>query len=224
MSGKSILIADDHAIVRDGLKMLLARAQEFTLVGEASNGCEVMERIREHEWDIVLLDISMPGRSGLDLIKQIRAARPLTPVLVLTMHQERQYAVRALRAGASGYTTKENDAAHLLGAIRKVMAGGVYLGPAMDEHLVRSLLRAMQAARGDAPLHERLSDREYQVFQALVAGNGVSGIASRMNLSVKTVSTHKTRLMDKLGMDNIPALVRYAMEYDLLDQRSDTSA
>lgn len=209
----SVLIADDHAIIRDGLKMILADAEEFTAVGEASNGHEVLDRIRQRDWDILLLDISMPGRSGLDLIKQIKGEKPGMPILILTMHQDGQYALRALRAGASGYVTKESDAEHLITIIRKVMNGGVYLSPAMAEQLARQVI----PGAADTPLHERLSNREYQIFQMLVAGKGISDIATDLSLSIKTVSTHKTRILAKMGLSTLSALIRYAIANDLLD-------
>ncbi|THF63575.1 response regulator transcription factor [Pseudothauera nasutitermitis] len=210
----SVLIADDHAIIRDGLKMILADEEEFAVVGEAANGHEVLAKIRERDWDILLLDISMPGRNGLDLIKQIRTEKPLMPILVLTMHQEGQYALRALRAGASGYVTKENDAEQLVTIIRKVMNGGVYLSPAMAEQLARGLIPSVT----EGPPHTRLSDREYQIFQMLIVGKGLSDIATELNLSVKTVSTHKTRILAKMNLTSLSELIRYAIAHDLLDR------
>jgi two-component system, NarL family, invasion response regulator UvrY len=210
---KRILIADDHAIIRDGLKMILADAADLVVAGEASDGHEVLAKVREQEWDMLLLDISMPGKNGLDLIKQIKSERPRMPILIFTMHQEGQYALRALRAGASGYVTKENDSEHLVAVIRKVVNGGVYLSPSMAEQLARELIPG--SIEGEP--HARLSDREYQVFQMLIAGKGITEIANDLSVSVKTVSTHKTRIMTKMHLASLSELIRYAIDHDLLD-------
>ncbi len=210
---KRVLIADDHAIIRDGLKMILSDADDIVVAGEASNGHEVLAKVREQEWDILLLDISMPGKSGLDLIKQIKSERPRMPILILTMHQEGQYALRALRAGASGYVTKENDSEHLVSVIRKVINGGIYLSPAMAEQLARELMPGAV----DGEPHTRLSDREYQVFQMLISGKGITEIANDLSVSVKTISTHKTRIMAKMKLASLSELIRYAIDHDLLD-------
>ncbi|HRQ46137.1 MAG TPA: response regulator transcription factor [Rhodocyclaceae bacterium] len=210
---KRILIADDHAIIRDGLKMILADADDLVVAGEASDGHEVLAKVREQEWDILLLDISMPGKNGLDLIKQIKIERPRMPILIFTMHQEGQYALRALRAGASGYVTKENDSEHLVTVIRKVVNGGIYLSPSMAEQLARELIPGAI----DGEPHNRLSDREYQIFQMLIAGKGITEIANDLSVSVKTVSTHKTRIMSKMHLASLSELIRYAIDHDLLD-------
>ncbi|MEW5890521.1 MAG: response regulator transcription factor [Pseudomonadota bacterium] len=211
-----VLLADDHAIVRDGIKQILADTDDLVPAGEAVNGNEVLDKVREGDWDVLVLDISMPGRGGLELIKQIKAEKPRLPILVLSMHHEEQYAVRALRAGASGYLTKEADAEHLVAVIRKVAAGGVFLSPAVAEQMARDL---MPGAEG-LP-HTLLSDREYQVFRMIVAGAGVTEIADRLCLSVKTVSTHKTRIMQKMNMTNQTELIRYAIRHNLVDEESD---
>jgi DNA-binding NarL/FixJ family response regulator len=208
-----IVIADDHTIVREGLRQLLSAAGDFEIVGEARDGPETLQRVRELQFDVLLLDISMPGRSGMELIKQVRSERPRLRILVLSMHQEHQYAVRAIRAGASGYLTKESASRELATALRKVASGGAHITPVVGEQLA---LGAMP--RTDAPPHTTLSDREFQVLRMLVAGDGVSDIAAALNLSVKTVSTHKARLMQKLGVTNASELFHYALKHRLTDE------
>jgi len=207
-----IVIADDHTIVREGLKQVLSAASDLTVVGEAQNGHEVLQRVREQDFDVLLLDMSMPGKSGIELIKQVRAEKPKLRIMVLSMHQEPQYAVRAIRAGASGYLTKESAAAQLVSAIRKVAAGGAFITDAVAEQLA---LGAMPQA--DGPPHRLLSDREFQVFRLLVAGKTVSEVAEQLNLSVNTVSTHKARTMQKMNMSNPTELIRYAIQHGLID-------
>lgn len=206
-----VVIADDHTIVREGLKQLLA-GPDFNIVGEACDGQEVMQRVRELEFDVLLLDMSMPKKSGMELIKQVKSEKPKLRVLVLSMHEEQQYAVRAIKAGASGYLTKESASSQLIQAIRKVAAGGAFISAAVAEQLA---LAAMPEV-GGLP-HKSLSDREYQVFQLLVAGKTVTDIAAQLNLSVKTISTHKARLLEKMGMTSTTELVRYAMMHRLVD-------
>lgn len=207
-----VVIADDHTIVREGLRQLLQAAGDFEVVGEARDGLETLQLARSLEFDVLLLDISMPGRSGMDLIKQIRSERPRLRIMVLSMHQEHQYAVRAIRAGASGYLTKESASRELGTALRRVASGGAYVTPEVAEQLA---LGAMP--HSDAPPHTTLSDREFQVLRLLVSGKGVSEIAEGLNLSVKTVSTHKARLMQKLGIANSSELFRYAIHHRLID-------
>jgi DNA-binding NarL/FixJ family response regulator len=207
-----VVIADDHTIVREGLKQLLLAAGSFEIAGEARDGFEVLKLAREKEFDVLLLDLSMPGKSGMDLIKQVKNERPRVRILVLSMHQEHQYAVRAIKAGASGYLTKDSASTQLVSAIEKVAGGGAFISAEVAEQLA---LGAMPQTEG--PPHASLSDREYQVFRMLVAGQAVSEIASELNLSVKTVSTHKARLMEKMGIDNQAELVRYAMKHRLVD-------
>jgi DNA-binding NarL/FixJ family response regulator len=207
-----IVIADDHTIVREGLKQVLAAAGDLTLVAEAKNGSEVLQCVREHAFDVLLLDMSMPGKSGIELIKQVHHEKPKLRILVLSMHEEEQYAVRALKAGAAGYLTKESASAQLVAAIRKVAAGGAYITPAVAEQFA---LGAMADTSG--PPHAALSDREYQVFEMLVAGKSITDIAERLNLSVKTVSTHKARIMQKMNMTNPAELIRYAINHHLVD-------
>jgi len=207
-----IVVADDHTIVREGLKQVLSAASDLSVVGEAQNGHEVLQRVRELEFDVLLLDLSMPGKSGIELIKQVRAEKPKLRIMVLSMHQEPQYAVRAIRAGASGYLTKESASAQLVSAIRKVAAGGAFITDAVAEQLA---LGAMPQTEG-LP-HSALSDREFHVFQLLVSGKAVSEIAQGLNLSVKTVSTHKARIMQKMNMSNPAELIRYALHHRLID-------
>lgn len=208
-----VLLADDHAIVRDGLKQILADTDDLAVAGEAADGYEVLRKIREQDWDVIVLDISMPGRSGLELIREIKSEKPGLPILILSMHQEEQYALRALRAGASGYLTKESDAEQLISVIRKIARGGVFVSPAMAEHLARDLMPSTES-----PPHTLLSDREYQIFRLIVSGQSISEIADKLSLSVKTVSTHKTRIMQKMNMTNQTELIRYAIKYKLLDE------
>ena len=206
-----VVVADDHTIVREGLKQLLSASVDFTVAGEACNGHEVITRIRELEFDVLLLDISMPGRSGIELIRQINSEKPALRILVLSMHEEEQYAVRAIRAGASGYLTKETAAAQLLSALRKIASGGVFITPAVAEQLA---LGAMPNTGGSP--HSTLSNREFQVMGMLVAGKSITEIAANLNLSVKTVSTHKARLMQKMGMASQTDLIRYALDNNLV--------
>jgi DNA-binding NarL/FixJ family response regulator len=207
-----IVVADDHTIVREGLKQVLSAASDFSIVGEAQSGHEVLLRVRDLEFDVLLLDMSMPGKSGIELIKQVRGEKPKLRILVLSMHQERQYAVRAIKAGASGYLTKESAAVQLVAAIRKVAAGGAFITEAVAEQLA---LGAMPQTEG-LP-HETLSDREFQVFRLLASGEAVSKIAEALSLSVKTVSTHKARIMQKMNMSNPAELIRYAIKHRLID-------
>lgn len=205
-----VLVADDHTILREGLKQLLLAAGDVDVVGEAGDGYEVLQRVRALECDVLLLDMSMPGKSGVDLIKQIKSERPRLRVLILSMHQEHQYAVRAIKAGASGYVTKESASTHLVTAIRKVAAGGAFISAEVAEQLA---LAAMPHREG--PPHTHLSDREFQVFRMLVAGRTVTDIANQLNLSGKTVSTHKARLMEKLEVSNQTELIHYALKHRL---------
>ncbi|HYA46083.1 MAG TPA: response regulator transcription factor [Burkholderiales bacterium] len=207
-----IVVADDHTIVREGLKQLLSAAGDLAVVGEARDGYEVLERVRAVDFDVLLLDMSMPGKSGIELIKQARAEKPKLRILVLSMHEEEQYAVRAIKAGASGYLTKESAAAQLVSAIRKVAGGGAFITDSVAQQLA---LGAMPQTEG--PPHSALSDREFQVFRELVSGKAVSDIARQLNLSVKTVSTHKARIMQKMNMSNPAELIRYAIQHRLVD-------
>jgi DNA-binding NarL/FixJ family response regulator len=205
-----IVIADDHTIVREGLKQMLTAVADFKVVGEASNGQEVLSRLRELDFDLLLLDMSMPGRSGTELIRQVKSEHPKLRILVLTMHEEQQYAVRAIKAGASGYLTKESAPDLLVSAIRKIASGGLFITAGVAEQLA---MDAMPQSAG--PPHLTLSDREFQVMRLLVAGISVTEIAEQLHLSVKTISTHKARLMEKMNLATQADLVRYAMANNL---------
>jgi DNA-binding NarL/FixJ family response regulator len=207
-----VLIADDHTIVREGLRQILEAAGDFEIVGEAADGLEAVQLARKLDFDVALLDISMPGRNGIELVKQIRAERPRTRFMMLSMHEQPEYAVRAIRAGASGYLTKDSAGRELATALRKIAAGGAYVSAEVAEQLA---LGAMPEA--NAPPHTLLSDREFQVLRSLVSGKTVSEIADALNLSVKTVSTHKSRLMQKIGVENNGELFRYAMRHGLIE-------
>lgn len=209
-----IVIADDHAIVREGLKRIVADAAELQVVDEACDGTEVMKVVRERDFDVLVQDLSMPGRSGMELIKLVKAEKPKLRILVLSMHQELQYAVRAIKSGASGYLTKESAPAQLVQAIHKIAGGGAFISAEVAEQLA---LGAMPGASSAAP-HESLSDREFEVFRLLVGGTSVTDIAARLKLSVKTVSTHKANLMQKMGLSNQSELIRYALRHGLGDQ------
>ena len=207
-----ILIADDHTLVREGLKQILSATPELEVVAEAMDGDQALAHVRSTEFDLALLDMSMPGLSGIDLIKRLKLERPKLRILVLSMHGEQQYAVRAFKAGASGYLTKDSASDQLVAAIRKIAAGGVYISAATAEQLA---MGAMDAP-GELP-HRSLSDREFEVFRLLVAGTSITDIADGLHLSVKTVSTHKTRILQKMNMASTAELVRYAVENKLVD-------
>ncbi len=205
-----VLIADDHAIVREGLKRILADDSSIETVAEAANGQEAARLVRQHKPDVVLLDISMPGRSGIDALADIQSASAGTRILILSMHPEDQYAIRCLRDGADGYLTKESAPDLLLGAIRKVHSGGKYVSPMLAEKLVTNL----NSEHERAP-HEALSDRELQVLIMIGAGETVSRIADNLCVSVKTVSTYRARILEKMDMDNNAQLMRYVMDHAL---------
>lgn len=207
-----VVVIDDHAVVREGLKRIISENPGMTVSGEAGDGFEALNVIRKESCDVVLLDISMPNKNGLDILKQLHVELPRLPVLVLSMHSEEQYAVRVLRAGAAGYLTKESAPAKLVEAIRKVVRGGRYVSPTLAEKLVFNL-----DLPTDRPLHEILSDREYQVMCMIASGKTVSEIASELNLSVKTISTYRVRVLDKLKMKNNSEMTRYAIKEGLVD-------
>jgi DNA-binding NarL/FixJ family response regulator len=211
-----VLIADDHALVRDGLRHILRSASGLEVAGEASDGATTMAMIRTTPADVLVLDLSMPGRNGVELLKQIKDEKPALRILVLTMHAEQQYAVRAFKAGASGYLTKESASAELVTAVTKVASGGVYVSLAMAERLAQSL----NEPADDLP-HRRLSDREFEVFRRIAAGETITQIAQALSVSAKTVSTYKTRILEKMQMPHDTALVRYAMRHKLFDDDCD---
>lgn len=206
-----ILITDDHAIVRQGLKQILA--EEFTRAqfGEAGTAQDALERVWKEHWDVVVLDITMPGRSGLEVLKEIKKSKPKLPVLMLSMHPEDQFAVRLLKVGASGYMTKESAPEELVGALKKVMAGGRYVSPSLAEKMASYLAIDVQT-----PPHERLSDREFLVLRQIASGKTPTGIAKDLGLSVKTISTYRMRILEKMSMANNAELTTYAIQNQLL--------
>ena len=206
------LVVDDHAIVRRGLKEILVDEFRGAEVGEAQNAQEAFELILHKGWDVVVMDITMPGRSGLDLLKEVKRACPKLPVLILSIHPEEQLAVRVLKAGASGYMTKETAPDELVSAVRKVIAGGKYVSGTLAEMLASGL----EAAGDGRPLHERLSDREYEVFRLIASGLTVSEIAGDLSLSVKTVSTYRARVLEKMKMKTNAELMNYALKNELV--------
>ena len=207
-----IVVADDHAIVREGLLSVGGEAEEIEVIGQAANGREVLQWVRKGGFDMLLLDLSMPDHSGVDFIKRVKDESPKLPILVLTMHEEEQYAVRSIRAGASGYLTKESASKELITAIRRVATGRLYINPSVAEKLALDTM-----ATHDGPPHKSLSDREFEIFQMIVRGRSMTDIATQLHLSVKTVSTHKARILQKMNMLSIADLVRYAMGNGLMD-------
>jgi len=206
-----ILIADDHAVVRQGLKQILAAEFKLAVFGEASTGQQALELAWRENWDVLVLDITMPGQNGLDVLKAIKKTRPRLPVLMLSMHPEDQFAVRMLKVGAAGYMTKESAPAELVGAVKKVISGGRYVSPALAEKMAAYLAIDVQTAP-----HERLSDREFVVLRLIASGKTVSAIAQELSLSVKTVSTYRTRILEKTGMQNSAELTHYAIQNQLV--------
>ena len=207
-----ILIADDHPIVRHGLKQVLASDPDLVVVGEATNGDEALELARTLEWDLAILDFSMPGRSGFDLLDDMKREFPGRPVLILSIHAEQLHAARVLKAGGAGYITKESAPQELTKAVRKVAGGGKYVSPALAELLASEL-----ASDTGRQLHERLSDREYRVMWLLATGKQINEIAKEMVLRPSTVSTYRTRILRKLGLRNNAELVHYAVRQRLVE-------
>ncbi len=206
-----ILVADDHSVVREGIKQILAGLADMTVEDEAESGQEVLLKMTAKDFDLVLLDISMPGKSGLEVLEEIKVMKPRVPVLILSMHPEEQYAVRMLRAGASGYLTKASAPQELISAIRKVSRGGKYVTVSLAEKLAFEL-----DAGAEKPRHERLSNREYQVMLMLASGLSVSEVAEELCLSAKTISTYRTRILDKMDMKKNAELTLYAVKNNLI--------
>ncbi|PMS36676.1 LuxR family two component transcriptional regulator [Trinickia symbiotica] len=208
-----VLLADDHTLVREGLRYILQSTSAFEVAGEAHDGPSTIALVRGTPADVLVMDLTMPGaRTGIELVTQIKEEIPTLRILVLTMHAEQQYAVRAFKAGASGYLTKESATNELVAAVTKVASGGAYVSVSMAERFAQSLNGPV-----DALPHQRLSDREFEVFRCLAAGQSIGEIASRICISTKTVSTYKTRILEKMGMHNEATLVRYAVEHKLFD-------
>lgn len=207
-----ILVADDHAIVRRGLKQIVAEVPGMVVADEASTGQEVLDKAGREDYDVILLDIAMPGISGLDVLKQLRATKPGIHVLILSIHPEEQYAMRALRAGACGYLTKESAPEELVAAIQRVATGGKYISSSLAEELASCLETDVEK-----PLHQTLSDREYQVMCLVASGKTIKEIAEELMLSVKTISTHRYRILMKMKMKSNAELTRYAIENRLVD-------
>ena len=204
-----ILIVDDHAIVREGLKRILSEEFESATFGEAGNATEALEQVWKKKWDVVLLDIAMHGRTGLDVLKEIRSSASDLPVLILSGHPEEQYAVRVLRAGAAGYLTKESASRDLSSAVRKLLSGGKYISASLAEQLATEI----QSPQRD--LHETLSNREYQIMLLIAAGKVPKEIGSELSLSAKTVSTYRSRVLEKLKLRNNAEIMRYVVERKL---------
>jgi two-component system invasion response regulator UvrY len=207
-----ILLTDDHAVVRQGLKLILADHFNKADFGEASTAQEALALVLNADWDVLVLDVTMPGRGGLEVLKEIKQARPKLPVLVLSMHPEDQFAVRMFKAGAAGYLTKESAGNELVGAIEKVVAGGRYISASLAERVASHLATEIP----DAP-HEQLSDREFLVLRKIASGRTVSQIAQEFSLSVKTISTYRARVLQKMGMKNNSELTHYAVQRGLAD-------
>lgn len=207
-----VLIADDHAVVRQGLRQILAEIPELGAVGEAQNGEEALDQVRAEPWDVLVLDMSMPGRGGLDVLKDVRRERPQTRVLVLSMHPEDQFAVRLLKAGAAGYLTKESAPDELVAAVRKVMTGGKYISATLAEKLAFDMDRD-----SDRPAYEALSDREFQVLRMLATGKTVQQIAGELMLSAKTISTYRARILEKLNLKSNAEMIHYSIQNRLIE-------
>ena len=207
-----IVIADDHAIVREGLKRIVTSAEDMAVVGEAADGTQVMQQVRGSDFDVLVLDLSMPGRSGMELIKLVRGEKPKLRILVLSMHEELQYAVRAIKSGASGYLTKESAPLQLIQVLRKIASGGAFISTDVAEQLALGSMLG-----GSAAVHERLTDREFEVFRLIAVGRSVTEIAARLNLSAKTISTHKANLMQKMNLQNQSELIRYAIRHGVTE-------
>jgi DNA-binding NarL/FixJ family response regulator len=216
MSNKNtirVLIADDHAIVREGLKQILADTRDIAVAGEAENGLDAIKMVRQDKWDVLLLDISMPDRNGIEVLKQVRKEVPALAVLILTMHREDQYAIRSLKAGAAGFLNKQSAPAELVDAIRQVAGGRKYVSPALAQELANQINEEREV-----PLHETLSDREFQTLTLIASGKTVSDIARELALSVKTISMYRSRLLQKMKLRHNAELTHYAIKHNLVEE------
>lgn len=205
-----ILIADDHAVFRRGLKEVLRERFVEAKFGEAETAQAALEQVQQNFWDVMILDISMPGRSGLDILKDVRTVQPALPILILSAHPEEQYALRVIQAGASGYVAKTTATLDLVQAIEKALAGGIYVSPILNESLLKQVRAGPQP-----PLHQKLSNREYEILRMLGSGMSSKQIAQELNLSPQTVSSHRARILKKLGLHSMAELIRYAIEKGL---------
>ena len=207
-----VLIADDHAIVRQGLRQILSDTSDLTVTGEAENGVQAVQMVRSGEWDVILMDVSMPDRNGIDALKLIKKEFPRLPILILSMYPEEQYAIRALKAGAAGYLTKQSAPDLLVTAIRQVASGKKYVSPSLAEELANAI-----GEDSDRPAHEKLSDREYQTLCMIASGKTPTEIAEALNLSVKTVSVYRARLREKMNLRNNAELTHYGLKHGLAE-------
>ena len=206
-----VLIIDDHAIIREGLKLMLSETHDIAAVDEAANGEQGLDKVLKNDYDVILLDITMPGRGGIDALKDIHNVKPDIPILILSMHPEEQYALRVLKAGGSGYLTKQCAPQEVIDAIRKVVSGGKYISDSLTEELVREI-----GTESEKPLIRRLSDREFQVFEMIASGKTVGKIAEELSLSVKTISTYRARILEKMNMKSNAELTFYAVSNKLV--------
>jgi len=207
-----LIIADDHAVVRKGLKQIFEETSDIVVAGEANSGNELLEKLRREDFDVVILDISMPGKDGLDTLKEIKAIKPNLPVLIFTIYPEEQYALRVLKAGAAGYINKESEPEILIEAIRKVSQGRKYISPDLAELLASSL-----DTKSTEALHDQLSDREYQVMCMIASGKTPTDIAKELSLSINTISTYRMRILEKMGMKNNAEITHYALKNRLVE-------
>ena len=207
-----VLIADDHAIVRQGLRLILSETDDLVVAGEAEDGADAMLLARQQHWDVFLLDVTMPNRDGIDTLKQLKKEFPRAPVLILSMHPEEQFAVRALKAGASGYLNKQSAPEQLVTAIRQVAMGKKYVSAAVAQQLANAI-----SDDSDKPPHERITDREYQVLSLIASGKTLTQVAETLNLGVATVSTYRARLLEKMGLRSTAELIRYGLEHGLVE-------
>lgn len=211
-----VALADDHQLMREGLRRMLENSSGINVVGETESGHQLLKLLREKPVDVALLDVSMPGMPGMELIKRVKSDFPQTGILVVTMHAERQYAMRAFRCGANGYLTKDSAADELTSAIRKVARGGGYVTSSMAEQLAMGL-----NGFNEAPPHEKLSDREFEVFRQIMLGHRMTDIAEKLHLSIKTVSTHKARILEKMQLSSMAALIKYGLENSIFEDAAE---